>query len=66
MGDKPKVNYDPTREILTVSDDVDGDGTPDITLKVRVRAVIVRYWPHIGAVGAIITALAAAHEVGLI
>lgn len=63
---KPEIAYNPKNETLTVTDDINDDGVPDITLKVRVRAVIARYWPHIGTVGAIITALAAAHEVGLI
>lgn len=61
---KPEVEYNGKSEALTVEADITGDGQPDITLKVRVGALLKHYAPHIAAV--VIAALAGAHYAGLI
>lgn len=46
LGDipKPTVSYDKKKEALTIQEDLDSDGTPDITLTVRVGAIVRKAW----------------------
>jgi len=59
---KKYVEYEPESGEIIIKKDVDGDGKPDITLKVRVFAIIKTKWPHI--TGIIAAGLAIAHMMG--
>jgi hypothetical protein len=41
---KKYVEYEPESGEIIIKKDVDGDGKPDITLKVRVFAIIKTKW----------------------
>lgn len=68
LGDipKPTVSYDKKKEALTIQEDLDSDGTPDITIKVRVGAIVRKAWKPAVA-GIIMAALGyALHMAGVI
>ena len=64
MSDKTQIEYDPQAESLSLGEDLDGDGTPDITLKIRVGVLVRKYGKHLSGAGLIIAALGAAHALG--
>ncbi len=60
---RPTASYDPAEEALTIQEDLDQDGIPDITLKVRVGVILKRAWkPAVAA--AVLAALAYLHSAG--
>jgi len=61
-----KIRYNPKRENIEVEEDITGDGKADISVKVRVGALLKRYKKHISGAGLILIALEAAHALGWI